>query len=119
MSDENIITVVSQLKSLDTLAEGVIIPADAQVYWDQVTKVKNCSPEELAKIKVVGRGGTHFMEFIEEYEERIGKQDFVIIMTDGYLFEDLNKIKVPKQDIVWVIVNNASFTAPFGRVFHV
>jgi predicted metal-dependent peptidase len=119
MSDEDIALVVSQLQSLDEKAEGTIVPADAGIYWEDATKIKKCDPASLSRTKIVGRGGTQWGEFFQEYESKIGKKDFLVIMTDGYIFEPWDSIKKPKVDVIWVIVNNAAFTAPWGRVFHV
>jgi predicted metal-dependent peptidase len=118
MSKEDIAFGISQLQSLDERSEGTVTPADSQIYWDKSTKIKKCSQEELNKIKVVGRGGTLFSAYLSDYEKHIGKCDFLIIITDGYLMEsDLIEMKNPGVDVIWIITSGIDFKAPFGRVF--
>jgi len=118
MSKDDMAYGLSQLASLDERSEGTIVPNDCNVYWDQATKIKKCKLEELQKVKVVGRGGTAFAQFFDEYEANIGKCDFLIVLTDGYLCDtDIAEMKNPGIPVYWVITsNNDSFTAPFGRV---
>lgn len=119
MSKDDIAFGISQLQSLDERSEGTVTPADSEIYWDKSTKLKNCSQEELNKIKIVGRGGTLFASYLSEYEKHIGKCDFLIIITDGYLMEsDLVEMKNPGVDVIWIITSGLAFKAPFGRVFN-
>ena len=118
MSNEDMSFGISQLASLDDRSEGTIVPADCTVYWSDATKIKKANAEELSKVRVVGRGGTMFSEFINDYEEHIGKCDFLIVITDGYLMDsDLATMKNPGIDVIWLITSGANFAAPFGRVF--
>lgn len=118
MSKDDMAFGLSQLVALDERSEGTIVPADAAIYWDKATKIKTANAEELGKIKVVGRGGTQFAEFFTDYEENIGKCDFLIMITDGYLLDsDLASMKNPGIDTIWLITSSSAFTPPFGRVF--
>jgi predicted metal-dependent peptidase len=118
MSREDIAFGISQLVGLDDRSEGVIVPADAEVYYDKATKIKKCNAEELGKVKVVGRGGTMFGSFFDTFEKNIGKCDFLVIITDGYLLDqDIAEMRQPSCDVYWVVTSGANFKAPFGRVF--
>lgn len=118
MSPEDMAFGLSQLCALDDRSEGTIVPGDAQIYWDKATKIKKVDQNEIAKVKVVGRGGTKYAEFFTEYEKNIGKCDFLIIVTDGYLDDmDVAEMKNPGIDVIWLITSASSFKAPFGRAF--
>jgi predicted metal-dependent peptidase len=118
MSREDMSFGVSQLIGLDDRSEGIIVPCDCQIYWDQATKIKTCKEAELTKVKVVGRGGTMFAPFFTDYEKNLGKADFLILMTDGYLMDtDIAEMKDPGIPVYWIIVSGSTFVAPFGRVF--
>jgi predicted metal-dependent peptidase len=109
---------LSQLISLDERSEGTITCADAKIYWDQSTRVKTANAEQLNNVKIVGRGGTMFSEYFSDYSKHIGKCDFLIIITDGYLMDtDIANMKNPGIDVIWLITSNNAFKAPFGRVF--
>jgi len=112
---------LSQLQSLDERSEGVIVPADATIYWDDATKIKTANMEELSKVKVVGRGGTKFAEFFRDYQKKLDlkqKADFLVVITDGFLLDsDIAEMQNPGVDVIWLITSGAQFNAPFGRVF--
>jgi predicted metal-dependent peptidase len=118
MSRDDMAFGISQLTALDERSEGTIVPADAQIYWDQATKIKIANAESLSKVKIVGRGGTKFAEFFRDYEPNIGKCDFLIVVTDGWLLDsDIAEMVNPGIDVIWLITSASSFTPPFGRVF--
>lgn len=118
MSKDDIAFGLSQLASLDERSEGTIVPCDCKIYFDKATKIKKCNIEELSKVKVVGRGGTVFAPFFTEYEEHIGKCDFLVIITDGYLLDtDIAEMKNPGIDVIWLVTSKSSFSPPFGRSF--
>lgn len=120
MSRENMSLGVSQLASLDSRSEGVVVPADANIYWDKATQISQLTPEALSKIKIVGRGGTKYAEFFSDYEKNIGKCNFLVIITDGILDEmDILNMKNPGIDTVWLITSQASFKPPFGKAFNI
>lgn len=118
MSKDDMAFGLSQLCSLDERSEGTIVPADADIYWDKATKIRKAVPEEISKVKVYGRGGTKYAEFFTDYEKNIGKCDFLIMITDGFLLEtDLAEMKYPGIDVIWLITSGSTFTPPFGRAF--
>lgn len=118
MSQDDMSFGLSQLCSLGDGVIGTIVPADAEIYWDEVTNVKNVKPEEIRKTKVVGRGGTMYSQFFDDYEEKLGKFDLVVVVTDGYLIDsDVAAMKKPNVETVWLITSPCQFQAPFGRVF--
>lgn len=118
MSKDDMAFGLSQLISLDERSEGTIVPADATIYWDDATKIKKAVPEEILKVKVIGRGGTKYAEFFDEYEKRIGKCDFLIVITDGFLLDtDIAEMKNPGVDVIWLITSGSAFNPPFGRAF--
>lgn len=118
MSKDDMAFGLSQLTALDERSEGTVVPADASIYWDKATKLKKANKEELSKVKVVGRGGTKFAEFFTDYEKNIGKCDFLIVISDGYLLDtDIADMKNPGIDVIWLITGSSSFNPPFGRCF--
>jgi predicted metal-dependent peptidase len=118
MSKDDMAFGLSQLIALDERSEGTIVPADATIYWDDATKIKKASPEEIMKVRVVGRGGTKYAEFFTDYEKHIGVCDFLIVVTDGFLLDtDIAEMKHPGVDVIWLITSGSVFTPPFGRAF--
>ena len=118
MSKDDMAFGISQLASLDHTAEGIVVPADADIYWDQATEINSISEEDLSKIKIVGRGGTKYAEFFDQYTNHFNNIDFIIIITDGYLDKyDMDKMISPTIDVVWLITSESDFEAPFGKVF--
>ncbi|NDB86292.1 MAG: hypothetical protein EB127_26885, partial [Alphaproteobacteria bacterium] len=118
MSADDIAYGLSQLKSLDDRSEGTLVPADSEIYWSQSTKLRSCKEEELLKFKRVGLGGTMFSDFFSDYEKEIGKQDFLIIITDAYLLDtDIAAMTNPGIPVFWIVTSEYSFNAPFGKVF--
>jgi predicted metal-dependent peptidase len=120
MSNDDMAFGISQLASLDERSEGTIVPADAQIYWDQATKIKKANAEHLSKIKIVGRGGTMFCDFFTDYEKKIGRCDFLVMITDGWLLDtDMAAMVNPGIPVYWIITSdNSSFTPSFGKVFN-
>ncbi len=118
MSVDDMAFGLSQLTSLDERSEGTIVPADADIYWKQATKIRKASAEEIKKVKVVGRGGTLYAKFFDEYKKNIGHCDFLVVVTDGYLMDqDIANMKHPGVDVIWLITSHSTFTPPFGRAF--
>lgn len=121
MSQQDIAYGISQLQALDDKSEGWVVPADSDIYWDNIVKLKNMKKEELKKVEVVGRGGTMFGSFFEDYEKKGGgKCNFLLMITDGYLLDnDLATMKNPGIPVYWIITSeNATFKPPFGKVFY-
>lgn len=118
MSKDDMAFGLSQLTALDERSEGTIVPADADIYWDKATKIKKAVPEEIMKVKIFGRGGTKYAEFFTDYEKNIGKCDFLIVVTDGFLLDsDVAEMKHPGIDVIWLITSGSTFNPPFGRSF--
>lgn len=118
MSKDDMAFGLSQLCALDERSEGTIVPADADIYWDKATKIKKSVAEEIMKVKIYGRGGTKYAEFFTDYEKNIGKCDFLIVITDGFLLEsDIAEMKHPGVDVIWLITSGSLFNPPFGRAF--
>lgn len=114
MSQDDMTYAISQLKCLDGRSEGIVVPNDAQPYWDQATNIRNVA--DLQTTKIVGRGGTVFEEIFRDFRSKIKKElDVLIVLTDGGIF-DMNKLKNPGIDVVWILTNNSEFNPPFGRV---
>jgi predicted metal-dependent peptidase len=119
MSSDDMAFGISQLQSLDERSEGVITSGDAEIYWDKSLKIKTCNADELSKIKPCGRGGTMFADYFIDYEKNIGKCDFLIIITDGYLMDsDVASMKDPGIPVIWLITSTCDFSPPFGRPFY-
>lgn len=118
MSQADMTFGVSQLQSIDERSEGWVVPADATIYWKDATKLKKVNAAEISRIRVLGRGGTKYAEFFRDYEQIMGKCDFLIVITDGFLLDqDIAEMVNPGIDVVWLITSGSAFNAPFGRVF--
>ena len=118
MSKDDMAYGVSQLQSLDERNEGWLCCADATIYWSGAVRIKKCNAEELSKIKPQGRGGTMFSDWFTDYEKNIGKCDFLVMITDGFLLDtDVADMRDPGIPVYWIITSGSAFNAPFGRVF--
>jgi predicted metal-dependent peptidase len=119
MGKEDMSFGLSQLQSLDERSEGTVTCADAEVYWDKSIKLKKCNAEEITnKVKIIGRGGTMFAQYFDDYKKNIGDCDFLIIITDGFLLDqDIAEMKNPGIPVYWIITSGTSFHAPFGKVY--
>jgi predicted metal-dependent peptidase len=117
MSADDVAFGLSQLKALDDRSEGTLVACDSDIYWDKATKIRRCNEEELTKFKRVGLGGTMFAPFFSDYEKEIGKCDFLIVITDGYLLEtDIAEMREPGVPVFWLVTSDYKFNAPFGKV---
>jgi predicted metal-dependent peptidase len=65
-------------------------------------------------VSFTGGGGTSIKPVIKHSEDE--ETDVTIIFTDGY-FSNVDYSIVP-NDVIWVIVNNESWTCPVGEVIH-
>jgi predicted metal-dependent peptidase len=119
MSSDDMAFGLSQLCALDERGELTITFADAQIYWDQSVKIRKCKMEEIQNnVKPVGRGGTVFGNYFEEYRDHLGECDMIIVITDGSLMpDDITRMKDPGIDVMWLITSETAFQPPFGRVF--
>lgn len=113
---------IGQLAAMGDKAELFLVGWDAKTYWEQMVKVKSARKQELMKAKVVGRGSTSVKSFFDEYEEKCGKDiDIIVIITDGYLGDNMNELKRPSKEtqVVWLITSHCDFKPPWGRTFHI
>ena len=75
---------------------------------DSVTSIA-----DLKKVTFHGRGGTNIAPVIDWAIK--ARPDVLIIFTDGHF----NRYNIdPKLPVIWVIYDNPSWTAPYGRVIH-
>lgn len=112
MADQDINVTVSQLQSLNDVCSGYIVPNDTHPYWENLAEIT--SSLDLKKVRVKGRGGTDYHAFFRDYRQKVRDVDFLIVLTDGY-FTMPNKPSIP---VIWVVVNNDSFKAPYGKTVH-
>lgn len=119
MSVEDMTFGISQLQVIDERSEGWVVPADSDIYWDKATRLRKVDHEELSKVKVIGRGGTMYHSFFSDYEKKLGKCDFLMLITDGYLLDtDIANMKDPGIPVYWIITSTSNFKPPFGRAFY-
>ena len=110
---------ISQLRSLPAESHGVIVPCDAEVYWDKLTEIETL--EDLNFVKVNGGGGTVLVDFFRDYPARLGDDfDIIYVLTDGFIdIEDIVNYKPERAEVHWIICENKEFSEPFGKAFHV
>lgn len=115
MSQDDLIYGLSQLKALGNGTDGFVVPCDATIHWEGITPIHNMS--DIARTKIVGRGGTMFDDFFREYPTKLGSDfDCIIIITDGDCGDVPMELR-PKSDCVWVITRKeTNFKPSFGRV---
>lgn len=88
---------------------------DAEPYWDTITKVEKFS--DFSKIKLKGGGGTVFLQFFEQYSEKLkryGPFTSIIVITDGFI-DDIPPSLSPPCQVGWIITSGANFNPPFGK----
>jgi predicted metal-dependent peptidase len=109
---------ISQIQNLDDQGTGVITYVDAECYWKETVKLRSCRPNELAALVPKGGGGTKLAGYFDEYEQRLGKKDFLIVITDGQLKEeDILAMKAPGVPVFWLLTSEVEFVPPFGKAF--
>ena len=84
------------------------------VVYDFVTIKKEC---DIEKMKIVGRGGTNFDEAIKAFTCK--KEVNKIIFTDGCCSVNWSIVPQSKKNIIWVVYDNQSFSAKYGKVINV
>lgn len=72
-----------------------------------ITKYTN-----IKNLQFRGGGGTCIKDTLEELEKTNSRA--LIIFTDGYIF-DLDSCTEPTKPVVWIVYDNPSFEAPFGK----
>lgn len=88
----------------------IAMPFDTKVHG--VYEIKNRQDYLHTK----GNGGTDFTCVFEKINEQKSRPNALIIMTDGFCCSFPQK---PEYPVLWLIKNNYSFNAPFGKIIHV
>lgn len=70
---------------------------------------------DIIKLPFLGGGGTKPQAAIDEFIKHKAKA--LIMLTDGYFSK--RPLIDPKRPVIWIIYDNPSFTAPFGKVVHI
>lgn len=118
MSREDRAFGISQLQSLDSNSEMILTCCDCEVYFKDSIKLKKFDIATLQNIKTIGNGGTYLCTYFNEYEQHLGKLDFIVVMTDGFLTErEFVEMRDPGIPVYWLITSNCDFKPPFGKVF--
>ncbi len=73
------------------------------------------SVRDIIKLPFLGGGGTRPQAAIDEFIKHKAKA--LIMLTDGYFSK--RPLIDPKRPVIWIIYDNPSFTAPFGKVVHI
>jgi len=94
--------------------------ADTVVTPFVLKSFKKPTADDFAKVRT--GGGTEAIPAVIEYiDKHIKNPDFVVILTDGYITNDIPK-KVPRwgHKIIWVIYDNPNFSIEpkWGRIIH-
>lgn len=122
MTKEQISHGISQTASLDERGFGNCVPWDSVPFWKDMVKIKSASSENLKLLKYKGGGGTVLMPVFNEYQEKVGDVDIIIVISDFCLAdqEAVEKYIPPKNThIVWLNVNsNQKFKPISGRLFN-
>jgi predicted metal-dependent peptidase len=86
-----------------------LIQFDTEI--QSVTQIRNV--RELMAVNFIGRGGTSITPVLEWAD--INKPQLLLVFTDGYFrfYDQVTKVKT-----LWLINDNKTFTAPFGKVIH-
>lgn len=116
---------MTEIKSIcnEVMPEGL-----HHLYWDtHVAGHETYAPSEYDQIDKVtkprGGGGTDpsclppyiKREIIQDKGQEI---DVVIILTDGYFYNEGNWAEIPCP-VIWCVVGNPSFTASHGKTIHI
>lgn len=121
MSKEQISYGISQVSALDEKGEGFCLPWDSDPFFDAMVEMKSANKSELKNAKYKGGGGTRLAPVFEQYEEKIGPVDIIVIVSDFYIADEVEvaKLQQPNNtEVVWLSVNgNPKFKPPFGRMF--
>jgi len=112
VSDDEFHTYLGEIdKSIKTLAPKKVTIVD---FDTDIKSVHTLTEGQTTKeCEFSGRGGTNINPVLNYFTEN--KPTVLVIFTDGYF--DNNTPKVP-YPIIWVIVDNPRFTAPYGNVIH-
>jgi len=106
---------LKEMKPLAAEGEGLAVPFDATIYWDQMKPIG--SVDDLRALKAVGRGGTTVQEFFRDLRVKTGGKpfDLVAVVTDGYI-DAVPAHYNPGCDVLWILTSGYDdFSPPFGR----
>lgn len=121
MSKQQITQGVSQVSALNERGEGFCLPWDSAPFYDAMIKIKSARPEDLRNAKFKGGGGTILTPVFNTYEKEVGPVDIIIIVSDFYIADESEVMKLPKPEnteVIWLSVKgNPKFKPPFGRLF--
>lgn len=93
-------------------------PSEIGVYqFDHALQGSNVvrNVRDIIKLPFKGGGGTSPECALEEFIKN--KAQALIVLTDGYF--NGNRLTKPKRPVIWVIYDNESFVAPFGKTIHI
>lgn len=94
-------------------ASGIVVPCDTEPKWEFATHVRNIS--DVQKVRIVGRGGTAFRKFFEEFPKKVGTRfDILFVITDGY-FDPIPMKLRPPMEVIFIITHRQPVRIPFGR----
>lgn len=71
--------------------------------------------DKIVELELNGYGGTYVQVVIDHLKELKRVPKLLVIATDGHI----PKTEDPGYRVVWLIVNNPSFTSTYGTVLHV
>ncbi len=111
-SDHEVSVMISEVSKIFKVLkpeEVRMVPFDTRILDD----IKVRSLQELRRLDFHGRGGTNITPVIQWIEKN--KPEFGLIFSDGEFSPPKVHTKVP---VIWLIYNNPTFTAPFGKVIH-
>ena len=113
MSTQQFTQCVSEIHSVLRMLQ----PREIGVYqFDHILQgsdiVKNV--KDIVKLPFSGGGGTNPQPAIDEFTKHKAKALF--ILTDGFFHH--YKVTDPKRPVVWVVYDNPTFKAPFGKTIH-
>jgi predicted metal-dependent peptidase len=109
---------ISELKLVSHDCDGIVVPCDAEPYWDKATKVHNI--DDLKRVNSSGRGGTVFEDFFKGLKTIMpGPWDVVVLVSDGFC-DQIPMNLHPHCDVLWLITAPESkYTPSFGRVLYI
>ena len=113
VSDSLLRSFLSQVRPILKESEVKVACFDSIAY-DFVAIKKEC---DIDTMKIVGRGGTNFDEAIKAFTSK--KEVNKIIFTDGCSSVNWSLVPQSKKNIIWVVYDNNSFRAKYGKVINV
>lgn len=112
VSDEDFLRFVTETNSILRMMKPekiTLIQFDTEI--KSVDEVRNV--HELMRVKFTGRGGTLINPVLDWVNEN--KPQLLLVFSDGGFYFYTTETKVP---VIWLIHDNAPWTAPFGKTIH-